>query len=57
MELLTVTEVAEMMKVQKNYVYQLKANRQIPYVSINGLLRFKKDEVISWIESHSVCEK
>lgn len=51
MELLTAEEVASILKVQKRYIYQLKAEHKIPFVIIGkGALRFRKVDIEKWIE-------
>lgn len=50
MELLTVKEVAELLKLKPGKIYELKAEHKIPYVKIGGALRFRRSDIESWIQ-------
>lgn len=49
---LTIEDVAEMLKVARSTVYKFK-NMGMPFIKIGKTIRFKDDEVIQWVESHS----
>lgn len=58
-EILTVAELAAMLKMSKNQVYEMTRERTrsgamrdnpIPVVKINGNVRFRKSDVEDWIE-------
>lgn len=50
MNLLTVNEVAALLKTGKSTVYEWAALGQIPYLKVNGLLRFDEAELLEWVE-------
>jgi excisionase family DNA binding protein len=49
--LLTIEQLAEILQVKKSTIYSWTFTRKIPYVKINGALRFKEKVISSWIES------
>jgi excisionase family DNA binding protein len=53
--LLTVTEVAEMLKVSRPQVYRL-LDYGLPYIRLHPRsdLRFDRDDVAAWIETRKV---
>ena len=59
MEILTVAEVAALLKMSKNQIYEMTRARTrtgamrenpIPVLKINGNVRFRKSDVEDWIE-------
>lgn len=56
-ELLTVAEVAEMLKLKKKVIYQLRAEHKIPYVMIGKSIRFRKEDLEQWLDENTVKEK
>ncbi len=53
-ELLTVQEVCELLKVSKSYIYWLKYERKIPFIKMQGHLRFRKSAIDEWLRSQEV---
>ena len=51
--LLTVREVAEMLKVNRNFVYKLIADGELPSVKI-GSIKVKKTELEAYVKSKEV---
>lgn len=51
-KLMTADEVAELLQVQTNYVYQLKAQHKIPYHKVGKCLRFLRSEVLEWVKAN-----
>ncbi len=49
MEIVTVKEVAEFLRVKEKTVYQWAEMGQIPSLKINGSLRFDLDEIKAWV--------
>jgi excisionase family DNA binding protein len=47
--LLTVKDVAEFLQCSLQHIYNLVWRREIPFVKIGGLLRFRKEELIEWL--------
>ena len=52
--LLTVKDVAEMLAVKEKTLYQWAELQQIPYIKLNGCLRFDLNDIAAWIKS---CRK
>lgn len=52
--LLTVEDVAALLKVEKQMIYKLKRDKKIPFVKIGGVIRFRRVDVNEWIESSVV---
>ena len=59
MEILTVAEVAALLKVSKSQIYEMTRARTrtgtmrehpLPTLKINGNLRFRKSDIEDWIE-------
>ncbi|MFC1715351.1 helix-turn-helix domain-containing protein [Candidatus Poribacteria bacterium] len=55
-KLLTVQEICDLLKVPKSYVYWLTHSKRIPYLKINGHLRFRESAIAEWLESQEVCD-
>jgi excisionase family DNA binding protein len=53
MTLLTVRDVAAMLRVSERTVRQYVANNTIPYIKANGLLRFDRDDIAKWLSDGS----
>ena len=53
MTLLTVRDVAAMLRVSERTVRQYVANNTIPYINANGLLRFDRDDIAKWLSDGS----
>ncbi len=51
---MTVAEVADHLRVKPKTIYAWAAEGRIPAVKLNGLLRFRRDEIDSWAKS---CER
>lgn len=49
--LMTVEDVAALLKVEKQLVYKLKRDRKIPFIKIGGVIRFRRVDVDQWIEA------
>ena len=52
--LLTVQEVAEMLKISVSTLYRWVHKREIPFVKLGGKLRFNEDEIKTFILQNSV---
>ncbi len=53
-KLLTVQEVCELLKVSKTYIYWLTHQRKIPYIKMQGHLRFRQSDIDEWLRSQKV---
>ncbi len=49
MKLLTIKELSEFLTIKVSTLYTWVHNGTIPYVKLNGLLRFDMDEIIEWV--------
>ena len=52
--LLTTQEVCELLKVSKTYIYWLTHQRKIPYIKMQGHLRFRQSDIDEWLRSQKV---
>ncbi len=52
--LLTVAELAELLRVSEKAVYHLVAMRRIPHLKLGRSLRFVREDVDSWLERNRV---
>lgn len=51
-EVMTAHDVADLLKVKVDFIYQLKAQHKIPFHKINGkLLRFYRSEIDEWLQA------
>lgn len=50
-ELLAAEDVAKFLKCKPGKIYELKAAGKIPYLKINGMLRFSRNDILNWLES------
>jgi excisionase family DNA binding protein len=53
LEILTVTEVAEYLKVAERTIYRLAAAKKIPTFNVGGTWRFSSAEIDEWIRRQS----
>ena len=51
-EILTIPQVAKMLKMSKAKVYMLINQKKIPHVKIGRNVRILEPELIKWIEKH-----
>ena len=49
MKLITIQELSELIKVKPKTLYQWAELKQIPFLKLNGALRFDLDDIESWI--------
>jgi excisionase family DNA binding protein len=52
--LLTIQEVCELLNVSKSYVYRLTSEKKIPHIKLMGHLRFRRQEIDSWVSEQEV---
>ena len=50
LELMTVAEVAQLLRMTERGVYSLVEARRIPFVKVSNRLRFEVDEVLRWLQ-------
>ena len=49
--LLTVDEVAELLKISVSSVRRLQSDRKIPFVKVRGNVRFVRKDIVTYIAS------
>ena len=54
--MMTARQVAELLGVHENWVYDQAANGQLPSYKIGGTRRFDPDELRGWIAEHREAE-
>ena len=52
-DILTITEVAEYLKVAERTLYRLAAAKKIPAFKVGGTWRFSHAEIDQWIKSQT----
>ena len=52
--LLTTQEVCELLKVSKTYIYWLTHQKRIPYIKMQGHLRFRRSAIDDWLVAQEV---
>jgi excisionase family DNA binding protein len=55
--LMTVRQVAELLGVHENWVYDQAASGELPSYKIGGTRRFDRDELRGWIAEHRETER
>ena len=53
-EILTLKEVAEYLKLAEKTAYRLAADGKLPGFKVGGSWRFKREDVLSWIENQKI---
>jgi len=53
-DILTITEVAEYLKVAERTLYRLAAAKKIPAFKVGGSWRFSRADIDSWIKQQSM---
>lgn len=56
-KLLTAKQVSDLLEVHISTVYEWVSRGLIPCVKLGRLLRFKKQEVFRWVDSHTIRPK
>jgi excisionase family DNA binding protein len=52
--LLDIDQCSDLVNLKKSTLYKKVCKREIPFVKINGSLRFRPEEIEEWIEEKSV---
>jgi excisionase family DNA binding protein len=56
-EILTLPEVAQLLKVAEKTVYSMAQKGQIPAFKVGGQWRFKRVDIDEWIEQRKVASR
>ena len=51
--LLKAKDLAEILNLSENTIYQLTYREAIPYVKFGKTVRFRESEILQWIEKNS----
>lgn len=52
--LLTISEVAELLRISVPSVRRLQQRRQIPFIKVGGAVRFTRSDITSYLEKRRV---
>jgi excisionase family DNA binding protein len=53
-ELLTIPEVAKVLKISESGVRRLQQARHLPFIKVGGSIRFYKEDIMSYLEQRRV---
>jgi excisionase family DNA binding protein len=53
-KLLTVAEVADLLKISASGVRRLQQTRHLPFIKVGGSVRFSRDDILSYLEKRRV---
>jgi excisionase family DNA binding protein len=53
-ELLTIDELAEQLKISVSGVRRLLQARQLPFIKVGGSIRFLKSDIFAYLKKHRV---
>lgn len=56
-EILTLTEVAQLLKVAEKTVYTMAQKRELPAFKVRGQWRFKRADLDQWIEDQKTSAR
>jgi excisionase family DNA binding protein len=54
LELLTIPEVAKLLKISASGVRRLQQARQLPFIKVGGSVRFSRRDIASYLEAHRI---
>jgi excisionase family DNA binding protein len=53
-ELLTIKNVAELLKISPTSVRRLQQGRHIPFIKVGGSVRFAKNDVVAYLKRNRI---
>ena len=53
-KLLTPEDICEMFGIKTSTLYAWTSRGQIPYLKVNGILRFREKEIEEWLKSKEI---
>jgi len=56
-EILTLPEVAQLLKVAEKTVYTMAQKGELPAFKVRGQWRFKRDDINAWIEQQKAASR
>ena len=54
LELLTIADVAEMLKISATGVRRMLLTRQLPFIKVGGSVRFAKSDIVDYLKRRHV---
>ena len=57
MNLITIKELSDFLKVKPSTLYSWVHSGTIPFIKLNGLLRFDMDEIMEWVKSSKITRQ
>lgn len=51
--LMTVNEVAAMLNVRKQWVYEAASRKAIPSIKVGHFLRFRRSDLLAWLDANA----
>lgn len=52
-DILTVTEVAALLRVPKSTIYKLAQDRELPAQKVGRHWRFSREAIVRWVQQHA----
>ena len=56
-DILTIREVAELLKINEKTAYKLAAASKIPGIKVGGSWRFDRSTISTWVKTKSAADK
>lgn len=53
-ELLTIKDVAELLKVSQSTVRRLQQGRHLPFIKVGGSIRFTKSDIVEYLKKQRI---
>ncbi|MDO8514136.1 MAG: helix-turn-helix domain-containing protein [bacterium] len=53
-ELLTIKEVAELLKISQMSVRRLQQGRHLPFIKVGGSIRFAKSDIVEYLKKQRI---
>jgi len=53
-ELLTIKDVAELLKISQPSVRRLQQERHLPFIKVGGSVRFAKNDIVEYLKKRRV---
>ncbi len=53
-KILTIPEVAEVLKISKAKIYMLVSKKKIPHIKIQRNVRIRESDLVKWLEQQTV---
>lgn len=57
MGLSTIKDVSEFLQVKESTLYSWVSTKRIPFLKVNGLVRFDMEEIKGWLQKSKIIKK